>query len=142
MMITGPGVAANGVIDSTYLTVMDLAPTFLEIAGAQYPDDGSVQPMFGESMAGFLAGETIVVHDENYVTTLYHGGRAYMRKGNWKISNLEPPFDEADFELFDLATDPDESTNLADDEPEKLAELIELWGEERKRLRIVLPQDL
>ncbi len=142
MMIAGPGVAARGVIDSTYLTVMDLAPTFLNIAGAQYPDDGSVRPMLGESITRFLAGEADVVHDENHVTTLYHAGRAYLRQGNWKISNLEPPFNEADFELFDLATDPGESNNLADDEPEKLAELIELWGEERERLGIILPQDL
>ena len=142
MIIAGPGVAGRGVIDSTYLTVMDLAPTFLEIAGAQYPDNGSVQPMLGESMTEFLVGEADVVHDQNYVTTLYHGGRAYLRQGNWKISNLEPPFDEADFELFDLATDPGESNNLADDEPEKLAELIELWDEEREKLGIILPQDL
>ena len=142
MIIAGPGVAARGVIDSTYLTVMDLAPTFLDIAGAQYPDDGSVRPMLGESITRFLAGEADVVHDENHVTTLYHAGRAYLRQGNWKISNLEPPFNEADFELFDLATDPGESNNLADDEPEKLAELIELWGEERERLGIILPQDL
>jgi arylsulfatase len=142
MMIAGPGVAASGVIDSSYLTVMDLAPTFLDIAGAHYPNDGSVQPMLGESITSFLAGETDTVHDENYVTALYHGGRAYLRQGNWKISNLEPPFDEADFELFDLSTDPGESNNLAADEPEKFAELIELWREERRRLGIILPQDL
>ena len=142
MMIAGPGVAAGGVIDSSYLTVMDLAPTFLDIAGAHYPDDGSVQPMLGESITSFLAGEADAVHDDNYVTTLYHGGRAYLRQGNWKISNLEPPFDEADFELFDLATDPGESNNLADREPEKYAELIELWRAERRRLGIILPQDL
>ena len=142
MMIAGPGIAARGAIDSTYLTVMDLAPTFLELAAARYPDDGSVRPMLGESISRFLAGETDIVHDENHVTTLYHGGRAYLRQGNWKISNLEPPFDEADFELFDLAADPGESNNLADEEPEKLAELIGLWGEERERLGIILPQDL
>lgn len=37
MIIAGSGVGAQNVIDSTYLHVMDLAPTFLEIAGAQYP---------------------------------------------------------------------------------------------------------
>ena len=142
MIAAGPGVAARGVIDSTYLTVMDFAPSFLEIAEAQYPDDGSVRPMLGESMTRFLAGDADIVHDEDYVTTLYHEGRAYLRKGKWKISNLEPPFDEVDFELFDLAADPGESNNLANDEPEKLAELIELWGEERKKLGIILPQDL
>ncbi len=142
LIIAGPGVAARGVIDSAYLTVMDLAPTFLEVSGGQYPDDGSVSPMLGESMSKFLAGEASAVHDEDYVTTLYHGGRAYLRQGKWKISNLEPPFDEDDFELFDLSIDPGESNNLADDEPEKLTELIDLWRDERKKLGIILPQDL
>lgn len=142
MLITGPGVAAKNSINDTYFTVMDLAPTFIELAGAKYPDDGSVQPMLGESITGFLAGKVDVVHDENYVTTLYHDGRAFLRQGDWKISNLEPPFDEAAFELFNVVADPGEANNLAEQEPEKLEQLIELWREERKKLGIILPQDL
>jgi len=142
MMMAGPGVANIGAIDSTYLTVMDLAPTFLEYAGVQYPDDGSVWPMLGESMSRFLAGAAESVHDEDYVTTLYHAGRAYLRQGTWKISNLEPPFDESDFELFDLSVDPGESNNLAESHADKFEELIELWREERRKLGIILPQDL
>jgi arylsulfatase len=121
---------------------MDLAPTFIELSGAKYPDDGSVQPMLGESISDFLAGKVAVVHDENYVTTLYHAGRAFLRQGDWKISNLEPPFDEAAFELFNVVADPGEANNLAQQEPEKLQQLIELWREERKKLGIILPQDL
>jgi len=113
MIIAGPGVAARDVIDSTYLTVMDLAPTFLEIGGAEYPDDGSVKAMLGESITQFLAGSSDQVHGDDYVTTQYHGGRAYLRQGNWKISNLHPPFDESGFELFDLSTDPGEAVDLA-----------------------------
>jgi len=142
MIIAGPGVAARNVIDSTYLTVMDLAPTFLEIGDAEYPDDGSVEPMLGKSITQFLARSADWVHDNDYVTALYHAGRAYLRQGNWKISNLEPPFDESGFELFDLTSDPGEAVDLAYEEPEKLAELIELWRVERKRLGIILPQDL
>ncbi len=142
MIITGPGVAAKNVIDSTYLTVMDLAPTFLEIGGAQYPDNESIEPMLGESITQFLAQASDRVHDDDYVTTLYHGGRAFLRQGNWKISNLEPPFDESGFELFELNVDPGETVDLAAEEPEKLAEMIELWRDERTRLGIILPQDL
>lgn len=142
MIIAGPGVEARNVIDSSYLTIMDLAPTFLEIAGAPYPNDESVYPMLGESINGFLAGDEDAVHDENYVTTLYHRGYAYLRQGKWKVSNLDPPFDEARFELFNVETDPGEITNLADAEPEKFAELIALWREERLRLGIILPEDL
>ena len=142
LIATGPGVASRGVIDTTYITVMDLAPTFLEIAGAKYPDDGSVQPMLGESVKSFLAGEVDAVHDELYVTAMSHRGRAYLRQGDWKISNLGTPFDESKFELFDLRVDPGEANNLAEDEPEKLADLIKLWREKRKSYGILLPEDL
>jgi len=142
MIIAGVGVAARGVIDSTYLTVMDLAPTFLEIAGAKYPDDGSVQPMLGESINAFLAGESSIIHGDDYVSTQYHAGHAFVRRGDWKIANLEPPFDESGFELFNLRDDPGETNNLADAEPEMFTEMIALWRVQRKKLGIILPQDL
>jgi len=142
MIISGPGVAAHAEKTSAYLTVMDLAPTFLELAGAEYPTGGMVQPMLGESINAFLAGTSDAVHDDNYLTVLSHDGRALLRQGNWKLSTLEPPFDEAQFGLFDLEADPGETNNLTESEPEKYQELLELWRKERKRLGIVLPQDL
>ena len=142
MIISGNGVSAAGVIDTTYATVMDLAPTFLQIAGATYPDDGSVSPMLGESMQDYLAGKSDTVHDDDYLTILSHKGRAYVRQGQWKIVTTERPFDESKFELYDVVADPGEIYNLAESEPEKLAELIAIWRNERKELGIVLPEDL
>lgn len=142
MIAAGPGVAARGVIDSTYLTVMDIAPTFLEVAGAEYPIDDAIEPMVGESMVAFLSGRADAVHDADYVTTMFHRSRAYLRQGDWKISNLDAPFDESSFELFNVREDPAELRNLGHDEPEKLAELIALWRKERKRFGIILPEDL
>ncbi len=142
MIIAGPGVARAGVIDRSFTTVMDVAPTLIELAGARYPDDGSVQPMLGDSMSGLLAGDSARVHDDDYVTTLYHRGRAYLRKGPWKLVNLEPPFDEKHFELFNVSDDPGETTNLAARHPDIYADLTTLWREERRRLGIVLPEDL
>jgi arylsulfatase len=142
LIVSGAGVTVSGAISPTYVTVMDLAPTFLDIAGAEYPSEGSVLPMLGESMASLLNNSATTVHDDEYVTTLYHRGRAFLRQGDWKISNLEPPFDEAKFELFNLAEDPGESTDVAADHPQKFEELLDLWRRERKRLGIVLPEDL
>jgi arylsulfatase len=112
MIARGPGVAANGDKTSTYLTVMDLAPTFLELAEARYPEGGNIQPMRGESARAFLNGSENAVHDDNYITTLFHRNRAFIRQGKWKLSNLERPFDESKFELFDLEKDPGETRNL------------------------------
>jgi len=142
MIVAGKGVAAAGAIDATYATVMDLAPTFLEIAGAEYPNGGSVRPMLGESMTDFLAGNSDAVHDDDYVTVLSHRGHSYLRRGQWKIVTTEGPFDESNFELYDVVADPGEIDNLSESDPDKLAELIALWRIKRKEMGIVLPEDL
>jgi len=142
MIIAGKGVAASGEKSSAYLTVMDLAPSFLELAGVDYPTGVPMQPMRGESINALLAGKSQTAHDENYLTVHSHRGRVLIRKGKWKLTNLETPFDEAKLELFNLETDPGESNNLAIVEPDKFQELLELWRVERISLGIVLPQDL
>jgi arylsulfatase len=121
---------------------MDLAPTFLALAGAQYPQDGSAQPMRGASLLPLLRGETDTVHGDDYVTVLALSGRALVRKGPWKLTALEPPFDEDHFALYNIADDPGETTDLRSSQPEKYAELIGIWRTERKALGIVLPEDL
>lgn len=142
MIVTGPGVARGGAIDDAYLTVMDLAPTFLELAGAAYPSDGSVAPMLGESMMPFLRGEADAVHDDDYVTVLEHRGRAFLRRGRWKLVNLDPPLVESELELFDVVADPGETTDLSEAEPEVLASMLALWTEVRRELGIVLQSDI
>ena len=142
MIMTGPGIAASGVIDSTYATAMDIAPTLLEVAGGKYPDDGSVRPMLGEPMNDFLAGRSDVVHDDDYVMVMSHRGRAFVRKGPWKIVTTFGPFSEDDFELYHVVDDPGEIRNLADAEPEKMAELLGIWREKRLEYGIIIPEDL
>ena len=142
MIMAGRGVSRRNEINRNYLTVMDLAPTFIEIANAQYPRDGQVQAMRGKSMAAFLQGSTDAVHGEDHLTTQFHRGRAYLRLGDWKITHLEHPFDESGFALYNLQADPGETTDLTDTHPEKREELLSLWREQRKELGVVLPQDL
>lgn len=142
MIISGAGVSAHGMIDRSYVTVMDIAPTLLQVAGATYPTDGSVQPMLGESMLPLLSGQASTIHDSTYVTTLYHAGHAFVGQGRWKLTNLEPPFDESEFQLFDIEKDPGETTNLAAVEREHFDAMIRLWREQRSKLGIVLPSDL
>lgn len=142
MIVTGPGVEREGEIHRSYTTVMDLAPTFLELAGAEYPSDGSVWPMLGESILAVLNGGSETVHANDYVTTLFHSGRAFVRQGKWKLVNLDRPFDEAGFRLFDLEADPGETRDLSTREPERYTLMLELWRVKRRELGIVLPSDL
>jgi arylsulfatase len=142
MIIAGKGVAARGAFNRSYVTVMDIAPTLLQVAGAEYPSGDSVQAMLGRTMLPLLSGTVAAIHDSTYVTTLYHAGHAFVRQGRWKLVNLEPPFDESEFQLFDIEADPGETTDLAAAEPDRFAAMIQLWRQQRIELGIILPSDL
>lgn len=142
MIVAGSSVDRSGVINNSYLTVMDLAPTFLELAGAHYPTGPGLRPMLGESMVDLLAGNTHAAHEDSYTTVLYYEGRAFIRQSDWKLVNLNPPFDETTFELFNLADDPGEATDLRNREPARFAAMVELWHARRRALGILLPENI
>ncbi|HET6566164.1 MAG TPA: sulfatase-like hydrolase/transferase, partial [Xanthomonadales bacterium] len=142
LIVNGPGVAARDVINHSYLTVMDIAPTFIELAGAHYPEDGSVQAMRGASWWPMLQGQAEATHGEDYITVLWQRGQALVRQGRWKITAMEPGFSEDQFALYDMEADPGETTDLSQQEPEKRKELVALWRQQRVELGIVLPEDL
>ncbi|MDX1556751.1 MAG: arylsulfatase, partial [Xanthomonadales bacterium] len=132
MIAAGAGVTMKDEIRHCFATVMDIAPTIIEMAGARYPDDGSVQAMRGSSLVPLLGGQTNQAHADDEVTVLFQRNQAYVRQGNWKLTSIERPFDEAHFGLYDLSADPGETTDLSETHPEKRAEMIELWRSERR----------
>ena len=140
MIIAGPPVARRGEFTDTYLTIMDIMPTLLELAQTGYPQDKI--PMLGESAVAFLEGEEGAIHDSDYVTVFSHAQRSFIRQGDWKLLSLAMPFDEQNFELFNLADDPGETTDLSAQNSGKRQQLLELWRDHRRRLGIILPQDL
>jgi arylsulfatase len=140
MIIRGPGIGRKGEYTDQYFTVMDFMPTYLDMLDIDYPEDKV--PMMGETALDFLAGDTDRVHDDDYVTIFNHTQRSFLRQGDWKLMTYERPFDERNFKLFNLADDPGETTDLSNRYQEKYTELLSLWRTERKRVGIILPQDL
>ncbi|MDN3204122.1 arylsulfatase [Algoriphagus sediminis] len=142
MIIAGPGVAGSGSIQDTFCTLLDLAPTFYEVAGVEYPKEwkgNSPKPLLGESLIPMLSGNVSQVHHENYVFGMEHAGQAMLRKGNWKILNHERPFDKSNFELFDLSKDIAEQNDLRKEFPEKYQEMLLEWEKWSEQVGVVLP---
>lgn len=119
----------EGTINSEFFHVMDIMPTFLELAGAELPTSPykgrEIFEVQGESMLPGLAG----VETKDRVVGWELFGRAALRKGDWKIRKLEPPYGSGGWELYNLAEDPTETRDLAQTKPAKLAELLASWDD-------------
>ena len=143
LIVSGKEVARKPGLQNTLITVMDLAPTFLELAGIQYPEyynNKNVMPILGESCLSFIRGKTNTVHDRNYVFGMEHDGQSMLIKGNWKITNISQPFDETAFALYNLAEDLGESNDLSKSNPKKFDEMLKEWEIFKKKTGIILKE--
>jgi arylsulfatase I/J len=114
-----PGRIKPGVVNEM-IHIVDMYPTFTGLAAAT---PGKNKPLDGLDVWRTISeGEPSPRDAMVYNVEPYRAG---VRKGNWKLvwTALLPP----KFELFDLSKDASESTNLADQNPEKVAEL-QAWS--------------
>ena len=129
LIVRWPGRLAGGAgsIQKQRLHVTDLYPTFLELAGVEYPvtDDGRrLEPLFGSSMLPVWNDPSLpelAVHDEMFWAFNFTGKG--LVSGDWKISSIS----DGPWRLYNIKKDPCTTQDLAADMPEKLQELSEQW---------------
>jgi arylsulfatase A-like enzyme len=143
LIITGPGVARGGKISDALTHVMDLAPTFLEIAGTSHPttyQGRNVEPIRGKSLVPFLSGQSDIVRGDDEPIGFELLGWRGIRAGSWKATWISSPFGVSDWQLFNLEVDPGESRDLADENPELLQRLITQWEAYAEEVGVILPE--
>jgi arylsulfatase A-like enzyme len=120
LIVRWPGHVPPGVVNPTPVSLADLMPTLVELAGAPKREGLDFQ-----SIAGLLQGKEGTRPTEFYWHFPHYtnqGSRpaGAVRLENWKlIENYE----DGSAELYDLATDAGEQTNLAAREPARVAEM-------------------
>ncbi|KAJ9222974.1 hypothetical protein DTO169C6_4647 [Paecilomyces variotii] len=122
--------SAKGITDQ-FVTVMDLAPSILDMAGVKHPaptyEGREVVPMRGKSFYPWAAGKADRIHEKDFIQGWETCGRAALRYGDWKIVYIPKPKGPERWQLYNLASDPGEVDDLAEAEPERLKELLKLW---------------
>ena len=118
--------ANQGSIDNEFLTIMDVMPTFLELASTTHPgatyEDRELIPMRGKSFLSLLEGDGSPVHSDDEAI----GWSSFaLIKGAWKL--VRPRTDPAEWELYHLADDPGETMDLSETQPDILADLLSEW---------------
>ncbi|KAI9727386.1 MAG: hypothetical protein M1834_008457 [Cirrosporium novae-zelandiae] len=145
-LIHKPGIAQRGRdgITDAFCTVMDLAPTILDLAGIPPPADGlyndrSIEPIRGRSWVPFLdnSSSSAAIHSIEHPVGWELMGCGALRQGFWKINWVPPPMGPGKWQLYDLSKDRSELNDLAEKNPEKLKELLGLWETYRKEVGVV-----
>lgn len=121
-------------VDGAYMRVMDLAPTFLELAGGNSPES-----MMGRSLLARWAGGAEPYSKEEVIAAETYG-RRMAQKGDWKILWMEPPLGTGEWELFNIAQDVGEQEDLSAEYPELRAELISSWEKYAEEVGVILPE--
>ncbi len=114
LMVRWPGKVKPGSVNTDMVMNLDFAQTFLDIAGADQPED-----MQGASIKPVLAGKT---PDDWRKSVYYHyyefpGAHSVakhngVRTERYKLINF---YENKEWELFDLKEDPNELTSVYDD---------------------------
>ena len=103
--------------------LIDVMPTLVKLAGAEYPkeiDGRPIEPVQGLSLVPIFDGEHRKPHDWLYFQ--FSTDRA-IRKSDWKLASVKG----AAWELYNLAKDRTELKDLAAEHPERVKELAKLW---------------
>lgn len=136
------GVKAKGEIRNQYHHISDIAPTIMDAAGIEVPETYKgieQQPMDGISMR-YAFDDSAAPNAKQRQYYEMFGNRAIWADG-WKAVTLHAkrmpwdlavtlPFDQDEWELYNVAEDFSEAKNLAEENPEKLAEMVAMFDEE------------
>ncbi len=147
---------AGGGVRRQFTHAVDILPTVLALAGVEVPatiDYVPQTPIDGISFARLLVpeGEGAPGHRSTQYFEMF-GSRALYHDG-WKAVTYHPiapiyndglnwnaPFSEDRWELYHVDEDPSEVHNVADQHPDRVADMVERWWEEARRNQ-VLPLD-
>ena len=130
------GIDDAGAVRHQFHYVTDIAPTLYDLIGVEAPDTyrGVAQlPIAGTSMAYTFdpaGADEPTRHGVQYFEMMGHRG---MFVDGWKAVTHHDEgtaFEDDVWELYDLTSDPSECHDLAAEQPERLATLVERWWAE------------
>ncbi len=127
LIMAWPGnrAVAQGAVAKGFAHVTDLAPTLLSLVGAP-PQQGqfagrAVAPITGRDLSPMLRDPAAIAHDPNRPIGYELSGNAVLFKGDYKLVKNLPPFGDGRWHLYNIMTDPGETTDLAASDPARFA---------------------
>ena len=126
----------GGEVDSTFLTMMDFFPTFIDITDSNFLSEEDYQALKGDSFWKYITKQTSSFRDEDFSAGWIRGNDApaegqnnfggALIKGKYKIINMpqERLGSFTEWRLYNLNEDPGEHNDLASENPDIVNDLV------------------
>jgi len=117
----------NGAVEATPAHLIDVLPTLLSAAGADYPasnGEHDVQPAEGIDLLPALRGDRVARPDP---LCFEHHGNLGLREGRWKLVSAYRKNRPISWQLYDMRQDRTELRDLAAEQPARVRELAAKW---------------
>jgi arylsulfatase A-like enzyme len=128
---TGAGIDTPAGLRPQYAHCVDLWPTIAALAGVTLPTERGGRPAPSVDGVSLTPVLTAPDHPEVRTEQLYElaGHRGLYREGWEVVTRRGGPgrFHDGEWELYHLADDPTETTDLAGDQPDRVRELSVRW---------------
>ena len=127
-------VKRHGELEHTPGHLIDLMATAVDVSGASYPttfhDGKAIKPMEGVSLAPTFEGKSI----QREAIYWEHEGNRAIRVGDYKLVAKGA---KGKWELYNIAKDRSEQSDLADQDPDRVEKLRSMWQAYAERANVL-----
>lgn len=136
LIIAGESVDPQQRLTNAFAWATDITPTILSLAGVSQPAERyagrPVQPITGRNLTPLISG----VSDRAYGPDDWVGyeltDHGVLFQGDYKLVVNQPPVGDGQWRLFNIVSDPGETTDLAASEPQRFQRMLANYEQYRR----------
>ncbi|MEZ5570894.1 MAG: arylsulfatase [Halioglobus sp.] len=119
LIVSGLPSIQPGTVNRNFVYITDLAPTLLEVAGAEPPQERSNrESMTGKSLVATLSTGSTPPHSAEEAIGYEFSGNSALYRGDYKLLRDQPPVGDRKWRLYNISDDPGETTDLSERMPD------------------------
>lgn len=142
-IISYPQRIRPGGLTDQFAYATDFLPTVLDIAGIALPGDEyrgeKLMRPTGTSMLPYLEGLADAIHPAGYSVGFEGTGADMLYRDGYKITRNGPPASDNKWRLYNVRTDPTESRDLRDTEPERFKSMLAEYQNYMQKNGVIKP---
>jgi len=141
LIIAGKPVIRDDGLTPAFAWATDITPTILSLTGVPQPTERyagrPVQPITGRDLAPVITGAAERAYGPDDWVGYELTDHGVLFQGDYKLVVNQPPVGDGEWRLFNIVTDPGETMDLAEAEPQRFQRMLANYEQYRRDNKVV-----